>query len=337
MITNKLNDFISIFSRNSSPYIKPLDRTVYIFGTIANFRLYGIQANKAIEETVQRLNEIDDKISVFKQDSEISRINFCSGELPQKVSKDTLKLIRNAVKYSEISEGTFDPTIRPLTALWQIGTENAHVPSKEKISENLRLVDYKSVIIDDKTGTVGLIKKGQSIDLGGIAKGYAADEAADIFKKHKIKNAIIDLGGNILVVGKKIDGSQWRVGVQNPFRQRGTFIGVLSLEDKSVVTSGNYERYFEENGKRYHHIIDPKTGYPCESDIVSATIISDKSIDGDGLSTGIYILGVEKAMDLIEKMNGIDAILITKNKEVYVSSGVREKFKLTDSEYIYVI
>jgi thiamine biosynthesis lipoprotein len=146
---------------------------------------------------------------------------------------------------------------------------------------------------------------------------------------------LINLGGNIFALGKKPDKTQWQIGVQNPFSKRGEFVGFISIKNKSVVTSGNYERYFISNGKKFHHIIDPKTGYPSESRIVSSTIISDYSIDGDGLSTGVYIMGLDKSIKLIESMKGIDAIFITENKEIYLTSGIKNKFKLIDENFIY--
>lgn len=174
----------------------------------------------------------------------------------------------------------------------------------------------------------------QALDVGGIAKGFAADEVRDIFYQYNIKSALIDLGGNILLLEVRKDGSAWKVGIQNPFKPRGEFIGILSVKNKSIVTSGNYERYFIKDGKRFHHIIDPKTGYPSESKIISATIISDNSIEGDGLSTGVYIIGIDKAMKIIETIEGIDAIFITEDKKIYKTSGIDESiFTLTDSEF----
>jgi thiamine biosynthesis lipoprotein len=328
--------FSILLNKNASKNTKPSERSIFVFGTIANFKVYGAKAEKAIDEAVMRLYEIDYKISAFKDYSEISKINANSGIFFQKVSPDTFLLIKKAVEYSELLEGTFDPTIRPLVELWGIGTKDADIPSKENIEKSLNLVNYKNIILDEKNCAVKLEVEKQKIDLGGIAKGYAADEVKSIFENNSIRNAIIDLGGNIFVLGGKADGSSWKVGIQDPLRERGTFVGALSLKNKSVVTSGNYERYFIMDGRRYHHIINPVTGYPSEGDIISATIISDKSIDGDGLSTGIYILGKDRAMKLIENMDGIDAILITEDKKIYVSSGIRDKFKLTNDDYICI-
>lgn len=309
-------------------------RSGYALGTIINLNACGNKAQKAIDEAFERLNNIDDKMSAFKENSDISKINYGAGTREEVISSDTYFVVKKAVEYSKILEGTFDPTIRPLVKLWSIGTKEEKIPESSEIETTLKLVNYNDVVLEESNHSIMLKHKKQALDVGGIAKGFAADEVRDIFLKHNIKSGLIDLGGNIFALGSKEDGSAWRVGIQNPFKSRGEFLGILSVENKSIVTSGNYERYFMKDGKRFHHIIDPKTGYPSESKIISATIISDNSIDGDGLSTGVYILGVEKSLSIIEKIKGIDAILVTEDKKVYMTSGVKNIFMLTDEEFI---
>lgn len=321
--------------KNRKRDINPAERTSYVLGTIVNFKVYGKNAEKAIDEAIDKLNEIDDKMSAFKEYSEISKINMEAGIAPVVVSKETYELIKKAILYSEILEGTFDITVRPLVNLWGIGTYKENIPSSKSIDEALKLINYKDIIFDDTLSSIMLRKTGQAIDLGGIAKGYAADCVRDIFIKNGIKAALIDLGGNIFVLGKKYDGKLWNVGVQDPLKKRGEFIGIVSAKDKSIVTSGNYEKYFIKDDKMLHHILDPRTGYPSESKIISATIISDNSIDGDGLSTGVYILGIEKALKLIEYIKGIDAVLITEDRKVYSTSGIKKDFKFINNEFNY--
>lgn len=311
------------------------EKSFYVLGTIIYLKAFGNNSEKAINEAIDRLSEIDDKMSAFKDTSEISRINKSAGINQEIVSSNTFSLIEDAIKYSQLSGGTFDPTIRPLVSLWGIGTKFERKPKEYEIKEKLKLVSYKDIILNKKDSTIGLKQRNQSIDVGGIAKGYAADEIIKIFKNHNIKSAIIDLGGNIFVLGNKENGLNWNVGIQDPFKVRGEHIGILSLKNKSVVTSGCYERFFMKDNEKFHHIIDPSTGYPSKSTVVSATIISDKSIDGDGLSTGVYIMGIEKAMNLIESISGIDAIFITEDKRVYATSGVKGNFNLTNDEYIF--
>jgi thiamine biosynthesis lipoprotein len=306
----------------------------YSLGTIINLRVQGRDAKQAIEEAEERLNNIDDKMSAFKENSEISKINLKAGINPEIISKDTYFVIKEAIKYSCLLEGAFDPTIRPLVSLWNIGTRQKNIPDKCEIDNRLKLVNYKDVVFNDSNYSIMLKNEKQSLDLGGIAKGFAADEIRDIFHKYNISSALIDLGGNIFALGCKEDRTPWRVGIQDPFKERGEFMGVLSVKNKSVVTSGNYERYFLKDGKRFHHIIDPKTGYPSKSKIISATIISDNSIEGDGLSTGIYIIGIDKAMELIESISGVDGIFITEDKKIYITSGIKGNFQITNKEFL---
>ncbi|MBU3185975.1 FAD:protein FMN transferase [Clostridium estertheticum] len=310
-------------------------REFYSLGTSNQLKAYGKKASKAIEESIIKVCEIDNKMSVFKNDSEISKINTNAGNKPQIVSNDTYYVIQKAIKYCTLSEGAFDITIRPIVSLWGIGKEGQQVPSSNEIKEKLKIVNYKDIVLDKDDRSIFLKNKKQEIDVGGIAKGYAADEVKNVMIKNGIKSALINLGGNILTLGTKIDGTPWSVGIQDPFKTRGEFALTISVINKSVVTSGNYERYFEVEGKRFHHIINPSTGYPSESDIVGATIISDNSIDGDGLSTGVYIMGVQKAIKLIEEIEGVDAILITKSKEIYVTSGMEKKFTITCDGFVY--
>lgn len=305
----------------------------YALGTTINLTVSGKNREIAIEKAVSRLMDIEEKMSLFKDSSEISKINKYAGISPQRVSSDTYFVIKSAYEFCSLSKGTFDITIGPLTKLWGINTNHASIPSKGEINNTLKLVNYKDIILLDKYMEVMLKNKGEIIDVGGIAKGYAADEIVKIFKECGIKSAIIDLGGNIFVLGKKENKTLFNVGIQNPFKAQGLYTGILKLSDKSIVTSGNYERYFEHNGKRFHHIIDPKTGYPSESKIVSATIISDTSLIGDGLSTGVYILGVEDALKLIESMEGVDAVLITDDKKIYRTSNIKSNFTLEDQNF----
>ncbi|MDF2883908.1 MAG: ApbE family lipoprotein [Clostridiaceae bacterium] len=311
----------------------PFTKEFYCLGTINRLTAYGENAETAVEEGEQRLAEIDDKMSVFKDYSQLSRVNRSAGKNYEKVSEDTYFVIKSAIEYCEILKGTFDPTIKPIVKLWNIGKENFRIPQQSEIYNALKLVNYKDILFDHENCSIKLKNENQNVDAGGIAKGYAADEVKRIFKRNEIKRGLIDLGGNIFALGGKTDESPWSIGVQNPFSKRGDYIGIILVTNKSLVTSGNYERHTIANGKNYHHIIDPRTGYPSESGLVSVTIISNLSIDGDGFSTGIFILGLEKGMEIIESTYGIDGIFITEKKEIYVSSGIKDEFILTNENF----
>ncbi|NLM13774.1 MAG: FAD:protein FMN transferase [Epulopiscium sp.] len=309
---------------------------IYALGTVIQIQIYDgdeDKAKKAIEESAKRIQEIENKMTVNQEKSEVIQINENSGKNFVQISPDTFYVIEKAKHYSDLTEGAFDLTIEPIVKLWGIGTEHARVPKQEEIDDLLDLVDYKDVILDKNTQQVKLNKKGQAIDLGAIAKGYTGDEVKKILKENGIKTAFVNLGGNVVTLGSKLDGSPWRIGVQNPLDERGKHIAVIEVVDETIVTSGNYERYFMENGKRYHHIIDPKTGYPAEAGIISSTIVTDASIDADALSTSVYVLGLEKGMALIESLENVEAVIVTEDKKIYVTSGLKDRFKLENEEF----
>ncbi|MBU3189818.1 FAD:protein FMN transferase [Clostridium bowmanii] len=326
---------MSTFLISCKSNIKPVEKDTYLMGTIVQLKVYGGNAEKATQKALERIGDIENKMSVNMETSEITKLNDKAGKSGQKLSRDTYFVIDEAVKYSKLTEGAFDLSIEPIVKLWGIGTDKERVPSKNEIEEKLKLVNYKDIILDSKNSTVKLKRTGQAIDLGGIAKGYTADEVKKVLINNKISSALINLGGNVYAVGSKSDGTSWSIGVQNPLDTRGKYLGNLRVTDKSVVTSGNYERYFIVDGKRYHHIFDPKDGYPSENGIISTTIVSDKSIDGDVLSTSTYVLGLTKGLKLVESIKGVEAIFITSDKKVYVTSGLKDSFNLTDKEFIY--
>ena len=314
----------------------PIIKNFYVLGTVIQLKIFGENAKLAINESIKRLLEIDDKMSVFKEDSEVSKINRNAGGEYQKISEDTYYVLETSLKYCNMSQGVFDPTIRPLVDVWGFGRENQKVPSKNEIEKAKKFVNYNDLETDKAKKAVRLNKENQSIDLGGVAKGFAADEIRDILVSNNIKNAIIDLGGNIFALGNKQNGMAWNIGIQDPLATSGEHMGIISVFNKSVVTSGNYERFFEANGKRYHHILDPRTGHPSESGVISATIISDNSIDGDALTTCAYVMGLEIGYELIESLDGVDAIFITEDKRVFTTSGIKDNFKLVNKNFTYI-
>lgn len=314
---------------------KLFEKETYMLGTIVQLKVYGRGAENATEKAVKRIEDIENKMSIKIESSEIAKLNAKAGVSEEKLSEDTYYVIEKSIEYSDLTEGAFDLTIEPIVKLWGIGTDAARVPSKDEVLEKLKIVNYKDIILEHKNFTAKLKRTNQAIDLGGIAKGYAADEVKEILIDNKIKSALINLGGNVYALGNKVDGTKWNIGIQNPVDTRGQYLGTVSVTDKSVVTSGNYERFFMVGEKRYHHIFDPKSGYPSENGIISTTIISDMSIDGDVLSTSAYIMGLQKAQELVESLEGVEAIFITNDKKVYVTSGLKDSFKLTDKEFNY--
>lgn len=316
----------------------PISRTEFMMDTIITLKIYDENDEKILDRAIKRLEEIETEMSVSIENSDVNKINKNAGVKPVQVNKDVYNVLERAKYYSTLSNGTYEPTIGPLVDLWNItgddeaDRERASIPSKEQINEKLNIVDYNDLeLMEDNY--VYLKRKEMKLDLGGIAKGYAADEVKKIFAENGVKSAILDLGGNIYAIGQKDNGDPWRIGVTNPFDPSNSYIGVLEVEDKSIVTSGDYERYITYKGKKYHHIISPKTGYPSENEVRGVSIISDESIDGDALSTTLFILGVDDGLELIKQLEGVEAIFITNDKEVVISEGVFDKFKLTNEEF----
>lgn len=313
---------------------KPLSRTQFVLGTTATITLYSEQSEATLDEAFNKLSDLEDLLSINKTGTLIDKINDQSGISPVTVDDDTFELIETALHYSELTEGAFDPTIGPLVNLWHIGFSDAKVATQAEIDTVLPLIDHNLVVLDEEAKTVFLPKKGMMLDLGGIGKGYAADKVADLLREKGVKHAVISLGGNVYTLGDKPGGLNWNVGVQDPFNPRGKTIGVLGVINKSLVTSGIYERYLTaEDGTTYHHLLDPDTGYPFDNDIAGVTIISDSSTDGDAISTSAFALGVEKGLAFIESLDNVDAVFITTDKKIYVTSGIH--FTLTDNSFSF--
>ncbi|MCE5257381.1 MAG: FAD:protein FMN transferase [Spirochaetaceae bacterium] len=310
-----------------------INRTDFVLGTVCSIQLSSGGSDKTADAIFARLRQIDDTMSANKDGTEIAAVNAAAGKKAVTVSADTFYVISKALEYAKKTNGAFDPTVGPLVKLWNIGNEGAKVPAAKDIKAMLALIDYRKVEMDPAKLTVRLPVAGMRLDLGAIAKGYAADEAVKILKAQKVKSAIIDLGGNIFVYGKKKDGSPWMVGIQNPYSDRGEYIGLVTGHQMTVVTSGVYERYFIENGKRYHHILDTKTGFPVDNGLVSVSIVTDSSIDADALSTSVFALGLDKGMEFVKSLQGVYAIFIDEKDRVYLSPGANNVFKLTDSKF----
>lgn len=288
------------------------------FDTLVDIQIYGTKDETVIKECVALCEEYEKKFSRTIEDSEVSKINQAEGQWVE-VSEETIEILDYALEYSEMTDGAFDITIAPLTELWNVKENTGKLPAKEEIENALSHVNYENIEIDGNM--VRLKDKEAKIDLGGIAKGYIADKLKEFMAERGVKNAMINLGGNIAVIGGKKDGSDWNIGIQKPFGDRNEVIGSVSIRDKTVVSSGIYERYFEYDGKIYHHILDTATGRPAESDLEAVTIIGESSVMADVLSTTCVLLGSEKGMELIERTPEVEAVFVRKDGEVLESGG----------------
>lgn len=317
---------------------KPYERKEFMMGTYVDLRIYDEGKEEVLDLAVERIEELENKLSMNDSNSEIFEINEKAGQSAVQVSEDVFPLIKKSAEYSETNKDGFDYTIGPIVNLWRIGYDDARKPSQEEIDKALPLVNEQNVELDADEQTVFLKKNDMRLDLGAIAKGYITDEAIKVFEENDVTTGSVDLGGNIVIRGNSPsrDEGGWNVGVQNPFTERGGIVGFLNLKDQSIVTSGIYERYLEEDGKQYHHLLSPETGYPFDNEIAGVTIISDYSTDGDALSTAVFALGLEGGLNYVNKEKGIEAIFVTKDKDIYTSDGVTDNFNLSDDEFNWI-
>lgn len=317
---------------------EPYARQEFMMGTYIVLNIYDEGKGEVLDEAIDLIAAYDQKLSSNDAGSEIDQINQNSGSEKTIVSPDTYELLEISAEYSKTNDTSFDYTIGPLVNLWQIGFEDARVPTEEEMQQTMSLVDPSLVTFDAEEQSIYLEKEGMALDLGGIAKGYIADQVKKLFEERGVTTALIDLGGNVLVMGNSPHRPEggFNVGVQNPFDSRGAIAGYMNVLDKAVTTSGTYERYLEKDGKIYHHILDPKTGYPVDNGLTGVTIISEASTDGDALSTAVFALGLEEGLSFVNSQDNLEAIFITDDKKLYTTDGLIHEFKLTDENIEWV-
>ena len=298
-----------------------VSKTSFVFSTVVTVTLYGTDSDELALGCFDILREIEKEISRTDPDSVLYHINKNGGgDMPEHMKA----ILADSLQYCDITRGCLDISIGDLTELWDFTSDEHTIPSSDEISLALEKSGLENITI---SGDKITIQNGCKMDLGAVAKGYAADRLREYLLENGVKNALIDLGGNILCVGEKPDVGNFKVGIKYPFKD-GT-IANLSLSDKSVVTSGVYERYFYEDNKLYHHILDPKTGYPCENGLLSVTIISDSSFVGDCLSTGCFVLGLDDGLELINSLPDVYGIFITDSYEVIMSDGLKDNIDIS--------
>ena len=297
-------------------------QTKFLMGTLVEVRVAGRggRAEEAIEAAFGEMKRIDSLASRTKE-GEISLLNRNGGG---KVSPDVSEMVKRSIQYGVLTHGAFDPTVYPLLRHWSyFEDDGVPIPLGEELMDILPLVNHRGIEVKDCLVTFR--KKGMGLDLGGIAKGYALDRAAQVLTELGVTSALVEAGGDIRVVGEKADGSPWRIGLRHP-REDG-ILTTFELCDKSICTSGDYERYFERDGVRYHHILDPGTGYPARG-CCSVTIVADDATTADALATGVFVLGPEKGMALIDSLKGVEGVIVSERDgelEIRVSSGLQGK------------
>ena len=311
-------------------------RQLFAMDTVMSFTAYGPKAEEAVDAAMKEIERLDALLSTGNESSEISQLNAAGSFL---VSEDTLKLLEEAESILQSTGGLFDVTVYPLMQLWGFPAGDYRVPTQEEISSTLSLVDAAQIQIEGAQVTLG---EGQQVDLGGIAKGYASDRVMELYREYGVTSGMVSLGGNIETLGTKPDGTDWKIGIRNPEITSGSGSGTedvllaLEVENQAVITSGGYERYFEENGETYIHILDPRTGYPADSGLLSVTVVSENGMLADALSTSLYIMGEADAAEYWrihgnDEGNSFELVLVDTSGKVYATEGLRDKIEMRDA------
>ncbi len=312
---------------SSMPGTKIMEtRSLFAMDTIMELQAYG--NDQVLADAEAMIRDIEKKVSVTDEGSEISALNS-NGKA--ELSEITGDLLSRALEICRETEGALDISIYPVLKAWGFTTGEYQVPSEKELSSLLQSVDYRKVALDNGSAT---IEPGMQIDLGSVTKGYTSSRIADYFRRQGVTSALINLGGNVQCIGTKPGGENWKVAIKSPYKEsKSGVFAVIETKDKAIITSGGYERYFEENGETYWHILDPGTGKPAKNGLISVTIIGEDGLMCDGLSTALFVKGLDGATDYWKNHEGFDAVFITMDGDVYITEGIESSFSLT-SEYI---
>lgn len=302
---------------------EPISRSDFLLNTFVTVTLYDSEDTAILDQAMAMCREYENRLSKTITSSEIYRLNHrAPGETAFTLSKDTADLIRIGLYYSKLSDGAFDITVEPLSSLWDFTSGQPVLPAASDIQAAAARTGWENLVLEGDTLT--FLSPDTTIDLGAIAKGFIADHLKEYLEGENVKSAIINLGGNVLCIGQKPDSTPFRIGLQKPFDSYSEIIADLDIRGLSVVSSGVYERHFVLDGKNYHHLLNPKTGYPYDNGLVAVTIVSQKSVDGDALSTTCFSLGLEDGIKLINTMDGTYGYFITEDGEIHYSDGAEE-------------
>ena len=300
--------------------------SLFAMDTYMTLKAYGENAGDALKKAKDEIIALDELLSTGNPDSEVSRINLIAGGEKISLSETVSYLMKRSLEANEMSGGAFNPLIYPVMRAWGFTDENYQVPDKELLNSLRDVTDISMLEYDEESGSLSFKMDGIEIDFGGIAKGYTSERVIQILKENGVESAVVSLGGNVQTLGVKPDGSMWKIAIRDPEDASG-YIGVLRTEDKAVITSGGYERFFEEDGKVYHHIIDPETFFPADSGIISSTVISDDAALADALSTAVFVMGVEKASQMWqEHRDSFDLIMLADDGQLYITEGIKDRF-----------
>lgn len=331
--------FVACSSFNNQLY----EQSNIMMDTVISLKAYGPNAKAAVDESFKKIDELDKIASPNITTSDVSKINAAAGKEYVKVHPEIIKMIKTSIQYSKLSGGAWDITMGPIINLWGIGTDKERLPSDSEIKSKLPLVGYNNISINEADNKVMLQKQGMAIDLGGIAKGFTADEVLKIYDKYGIKKGLISLGGStIYAVGTNAENNYWSTGIKHPRSEDSQkYLGIVKISNQALSTSGDYERYFIKNGKRYHHIINPATGYPADTGVMSDTIVidsnvADKNMLADLLTTTVFILGPEKGIQFANSIPGVSCEITTTDNKIYTTKGFKDKITDLNKDFKFV-
>ncbi len=299
------------------------EKQLFAMDTIIEMTAYGDIAQAALDKAAAKIKVLENELSTTIEGSALSAINSSAGSSVG-TPDDLLIPLRASLDISKKSGGALDVTIYPVVKAWGFISKEYHVPSQDELSQLLKKVDYSVIDIGEKSV---LVPKGTEIDLGSVAKGYTSQCVCDILKESGVTGAVVSLGGNVQTIGQKPDGSKWRVAICDPDNPDSGYVGTLTVGETALVTSGGYQRFFEQDGKTYHHIIDPSTGYPADSGLKSVTVVCSDGTYADGLSTALFVLGLDKALDYQKTYGGFEAVFVSDDGTVTVTDGLKGCFE----------
>ena len=317
-------------SKQAATPAEPSTRDLFAMDTYMNLKVWSPDGEAILERAADRIDALECAFSVTLSDSDISRVNAAHG-VPTQVSADTAAVLAKALEIGQESDGALDISVYPVTRAWGFTTHTQQIPDANELSELLKNVDYSRIFLDGETVTV---PDGMEIDIGALAKGYTSDALVAMFRDAGVQSAIVSLGGNVQALGTKPDGSDWKVGIVDPIDPTRNMC-VLQIHDKAVITSGNYERYFEENGVRYHHIMDSADGYPADNGLISVTVVGDSGLDCDALSTALFVEGTEKAIEHWKRAGDFEMVLVAEDTHTHIlyTEGLADSFELLADNY----
>ncbi|MDR0468626.1 MAG: FAD:protein FMN transferase [Peptococcaceae bacterium] len=311
---------------------KPVSAQNFMLDTLITITLYDSDDRSMIQKAFDEISRLESALSAAAMGSDPDRLTQNAGKDYIQITGDTLYLLEEGARFSAMSDGAFDCTVGPLVSLWGIRDSGGYYPSEDEREAAMAFVNYKDVLIRGEDQAM-LKNAGMKVDFGAIAKGYIADKVKDLLVSEGIGSAVLDLGGNIVLIGRKPDGAAFRIGVRDPMGDAAEYFAVFEIANKCLVSSGSYERYFTHQGSVYHHILDVRTGFPADNELLQVTIVSDLSVMGDGFSTTAFLLGLDRGLALLNETEGVEGVFVTKDKKVYVTNGIGGEFRIVSNVY----